>query len=186
VIPLAYVRAPIGVSFALKVWRMDWLLVDRVDVLVRDEHIEAICVPLGDAFPGHFPAHPMVPGAFVLEALAQVGTILVEASIGFGRKAIPVMVDCARFRRPVDPATPMRVAMRCLRTAEETAQLEGVVSQAGARCCTAKFGFALAPLADFYGADTLPDYLRLHRTWLGATRFDGFARSPREVLDEAL
>ncbi len=164
---------------------MRWLLVDRVEVLVRGEHVDAVCLPFGDAFPGHFPERPMVPGSFVLEALAQVGTILLEASGEFARKAMPVIVDAAKFRRPVHPGMPMRVAMSCLRRSDADALLSGTVSQDGARCCTATVGFAFAPLSEFFGPDTLPHYQRVYRQWLTGTRFEGFGRSPPEVLHGA-
>jgi len=164
---------------------MRWLLIHRVEVLIRGEHVDAVCAPFGESFPGHFPERPMVPGSFVLEALSQAGTILLETSGGFARKAMPVIVDGAKFRRPVDPSAPMRVVMNCIRKSDADALLSGTVSQDGVRCCTATVGFAFAPMAEFFGPDTLPNYQLVYRHWLTATRFEGFARSPREALHGA-
>jgi 3-hydroxymyristoyl/3-hydroxydecanoyl-(acyl carrier protein) dehydratase len=164
---------------------MRWLLIDCVEVLVKSERVDAICAPLDDCFPGHFPERPMVPGSFILEALSQAGTILLETSGEFARKALPVIIDSAKFRRPVHPSTPMRVAMSSLRKTDAVAFLAGSVSQDGKRCCTANIGFAFAPLGDFFGPETLPHYLRVYRRWLTGTRFEGFERSPQEAVDAA-
>jgi 3-hydroxyacyl-[acyl-carrier-protein] dehydratase len=161
---------------------MRWLLIERVEVLVRGEHVEAVCAPMGDGFPGHFPERPMVPGSFVLEALSQAGTILLETSSEFAHKAFPVTVDGAKFRRPVHPGKPMCVAMSCLRESAAVAILSGTVSQDGARCCTANVGFAFAPLGEFFGPDTLPHYQLIYRHWLAGARLEGFKRSPQEVF----
>jgi 3-hydroxyacyl-[acyl-carrier-protein] dehydratase len=164
---------------------MRWLLIDRVEVLVKAERIDAVCMPIGDCFPGHFPERPMVPGSFVLETLSQAGTILLETSGGFARKALPIIIDGARFRKPVHPGAAMRVAMTSVRESDSTTLLSGTVSQDGKRCCTANIGFAFAPLGDFFGPETLPHYLRVYRRWLTGTRFEGFERSPQEIVDGA-
>ena len=41
-------------------------------------------------FPGHFPGYPLMPGVYILEAMAQVGGILMIKSLGLeiGKYAI--------------------------------------------------------------------------------------------------
>ncbi len=55
-------------------------------------------------FQGHFPAQAIMPGVLVLEAMAQVGGVLMLSLPAEGEK-LPLLggVDNARFRRPVVP-----------------------------------------------------------------------------------
>jgi len=56
------------------------------------------------AFAGHFPGHPMLPGALLLaEALAAVGEAL-------GRAASDWNVASAKFLAPVPPGMPLVIA----------------------------------------------------------------------------
>jgi 3-hydroxyacyl-[acyl-carrier-protein] dehydratase len=89
--------------------RYPFLLVDRVDELVKGESIRAVKnVTINEPhFAGHFPGRPVMPGVLILEALAQAAGILAFATAGI----IPdektqfyfVAIDKARFRRPVLP-----------------------------------------------------------------------------------
>lgn len=57
-----------------------------------------------DFFNGHFPAQAIMPGVLIIEAMAQVGGVLM-LSVPEYRNAIPVIarIDNVRFRRPVVP-----------------------------------------------------------------------------------
>lgn len=57
-----------------------------------------------DYFNGHFPAQAIMPGVLIIEAMAQVGGVLMLSVPEF-RNMIPVIarVDNVRFKRPVVP-----------------------------------------------------------------------------------
>jgi len=57
-----------------------------------------------DYFNGHFPAQAIMPGVLIIEAMAQVGGVLM-LSVPEYRNTIPVIarIDNVRFRRPVVP-----------------------------------------------------------------------------------
>lgn len=57
-----------------------------------------------DYFNGHFPAQAIMPGVLIIEAMAQVGGVLM-LSVPEYRDMIPVIarIDNVRFRRPVVP-----------------------------------------------------------------------------------
>ena len=58
-----------------------------------------------DYFEGHFPNNPIMPGVIQIEALAQVGGILVMNSIENSEKHIPYLagIENFRFRKIVLP-----------------------------------------------------------------------------------
>jgi 3-hydroxyacyl-[acyl-carrier-protein] dehydratase len=86
--------------------RYPFLLVDRVIHLDLEE---SVIIGLKNVtaneqfFQGHFPGVPIMPGVLVLEALAQVGGILVYQK-GYSEKiAVLLNVNHAKFRKPVVP-----------------------------------------------------------------------------------
>jgi 3-hydroxyacyl-[acyl-carrier-protein] dehydratase len=55
-------------------------------------------------FSGHFPGNPLLPGVYMIEAMAQLGGAVVLERGEFARK-VPYLagIDKAKFRRPVVP-----------------------------------------------------------------------------------
>lgn len=59
---------------------------------------------------GHFPGSPLMPGVLQIEAMAQVGGILLFRKTGErGRVPLLMAVDKARFRRRVYPGEQLRI-----------------------------------------------------------------------------
>ena len=86
--------------------RYPFALVDRVIELVPGEKALAIKnVTLNEPqFQGHFPDRPLMPGVLIVEAMAQVGGLIV-AEMPDLPKGLFVFagIDGVRFRRPVVP-----------------------------------------------------------------------------------
>ena len=65
-------------------------------------------------FKGHFPGNPIMPGVLQIEALAQVGGILVMNSIDEPDKHIPYLagIENFRFRKMVRPGDTLVMRLR--------------------------------------------------------------------------
>jgi len=89
--------------------RHPFLLVDRVTLLEDGKLIRGIKnVTMNEPyFPGHFPGYPVMPGVLVIEALAQLASILAWRIAGRmpgdGALIFFAGIDNARFRRQVRP-----------------------------------------------------------------------------------
>ena len=128
---------------------MRYLLLDRIVELAPPARARALkCVSLADdVFVDHFPGHPVMPGALVIEALAQLGGVLIEASQRErGRPdlvAVLTMVDRARFRRAVSPGDRLELSVEALAASEEGGQVRGEARVDGTLAAEAELGFAL-------------------------------------------
>jgi len=88
--------------------RYPMLMIDRVvDVEPGESATGVKNVTYNEPFfPGHFPGHPVMPGVFLIEAMAQTAAALVSHTLGEETrdKVVYFMtVDRARFRHPVVP-----------------------------------------------------------------------------------
>ncbi len=86
--------------------RYPFLLVDRLvelDGTKRAVGLKNVTIN-EEFFQGHYPGHPIMPGVLVLEAMAQLGGILLAQDLEHtGKVAILFSLDKVRFRRPVTP-----------------------------------------------------------------------------------
>lgn len=86
--------------------RYPFLLVDRILELEPGRRAVGLKnVTINEAFfEGHFPGHAVMPGVLVLEAMAQVGGVLLLSMTGNeGKLAYFGGMDKVRFRKPVQP-----------------------------------------------------------------------------------
>ena len=97
--------------------RYPFLMIDRVVDVVRNESAVGIKnVSINEPqFQGHFGRHPVMPGVYIIESMAQSAAVLVVETLGkeFEGKLVYFMgVDKARFRKPVTPGDVMEVHVR--------------------------------------------------------------------------
>jgi len=79
-------------------------------------------------FQGHFPSHPVMPGVLIVEALAQVGGILMLKTFNLkaGESIIYFMgIDNARFRHPVRPGDVLRLEVEAIRLKPTISKVSG-------------------------------------------------------------
>ena len=108
---------------------MRYYLIDKVTTLVPGERAGGVkCVTLSDEIlHDHFPDYPMLPGALVVEAAAQLAGFLLEMSFNGPDKplvrALLVQVQRAKFYDPVGPGDTLIVETRIESTRESAAQV---------------------------------------------------------------
>ena len=108
--------------------RYPMLLVDKVVECDFKQRIVAIknLSATDPCFQGHFPGDPVFPGVLQLEAMAQVGGILMNKAFGYeGRVAYFLAVDNARFRRVVRPGDQLRIEVEFQRARLGMSKLSG-------------------------------------------------------------
>lgn len=86
--------------------RYPFALVDRIiDYVPGDKAVGIKNVTFNEPhFQGHFPNRPIMPGVLIVEAMAQVGGIVLSQMPGVdGRLCVFAGIDKVKFRRPVVP-----------------------------------------------------------------------------------
>ena len=94
--------------------RYPFALVDRVIAHEPGKSAEAIKnVTFNEPqFQGHFPGRPLMPGVLIVEAMAQVGGLIVTQMPDLPKGLFVFAgIDGVRFRRPVGPGDQLRI--RC-------------------------------------------------------------------------
>jgi len=118
---------------------MDWLphrypflLVDRIVEIEGNQRIVGIKnVTINEPFfQGHFPGHPIMPGMLIIEAMAQVGGMLLMSHFEGQNVEDKVMyfmsLDHVKFRRPVVPGDQIRFELEMLSFRGKTCKMKGV------------------------------------------------------------
>ncbi|WP_340690034.1 3-hydroxyacyl-ACP dehydratase FabZ [Hydrogenobacter thermophilus] len=79
-------------------------------------------------FQGHFPGFPLMPGVYILEAMAQVGGILMIKSLGLeiGKYAIVFAgIDEARFKKPIYPGDQLIMELEVVSLKRTLSKMKG-------------------------------------------------------------
>jgi len=111
--------------------RYPFLLVDRIVEIEGDKRIVGIKnVTINEPFfQGHFPGHPIMPGVLVIEAMAQVGGMLLLTHFEGQNVADKVVyfmsLDNVKFRRPVLPGDQIRFELEMIAFRGKTCRMKG-------------------------------------------------------------
>ncbi len=122
--------------------RYPFLLVDRIIEIEPDRRIVGLKnVTINEPFfQGHFPGHPIMPGVLIVEAMAQVGgMLLMDHFDDPDSKVVYFMaIDGVKFRRPVLPGDQLRFELEMLQFRGRTCRMKGQAFVEGKPVCEAE------------------------------------------------
>ncbi len=110
--------------------RYPFLLVDRVIEMEDGERVVGIKnVTISEPFfQGHFPGHPVMPGVLIVEAMGQVGGLLLMSSVDAGEEKVVYFtgLDNVRFRHPVRPGDQLVCELEMVRRRGAHCKMRGL------------------------------------------------------------
>ncbi len=127
---------------------MRWLWIDRFLEFRRGKSARALknLSLAEDVFAEHFPGYPVMPGALILEGLAQTGGILVGEANDFQEKVVLAKILSATFQREAMAGETLVYDVEVLNLRPEALSIQGKVYA----------GAAGTPLAAFAGPGAVP------------------------------
>jgi 3-hydroxyacyl-[acyl-carrier-protein] dehydratase len=114
--------------------RYPMLLVDRVVEIAEDRIVGLKNITANEPFfQGHFPCYPVMPGVLIVEAMAQVGAVLLLRSVEKREDKLVLFttIEQAKFRRPVVPGDQLRIEMQVLKRKATVCKMSGKVTVEG-------------------------------------------------------
>jgi UDP-3-O-[3-hydroxymyristoyl] N-acetylglucosamine deacetylase/3-hydroxyacyl-[acyl-carrier-protein] dehydratase len=126
--------------------RYPFLFVDRITHLQKGKRARGIKnVTINDYFfKGHFPERPVMPGVLVIEAMAQVGGVMMLSSEeNRGKLAFFMAADNIKWRKPVLPGDQLVLEVEVVKLRARTGQVRGSARVDGKLVAEADLIFAL-------------------------------------------
>lgn len=120
--------------------RYPFLLVDRIVELEEGKRALGIknVTANEEFFQGHFPDYPVMPGVLIVEALAQVGAVIIlKMEANKGKLAFFAGIDNFRFKGQVKPGDQLQLEVEMTRLrgsvgkGHATAKVDGEVVAEG-------------------------------------------------------
>lgn len=138
------IRVPFDINTILKIMphRYPFLLVDRIFEIEDRKRIVGIKnVTINEPyFQGHFPGHPIMPAVLQIEAMAQIGGILLLNTVENPEEKLVYFmeIDKARFRKPVMPGDQIRFELELVKLKGRVCKMKGVGFVDGSPVCEAE------------------------------------------------
>lgn len=120
--------------------------IDRVEEMTPGEHVLALKnVTINEeVFQGHFPGEPVLPGVYILEALAQAGSIpLLKLDKFKGQTAYLGGMNKVKFRKKVQPGDQLMLQVDIVKLKDYAGIGKGVAYVDGKKVCEAELTFII-------------------------------------------
>lgn len=147
---------------------MRYFLLDRITAFEPGRRACGIkCVTLtDDVLHDHFPDHPMLPGAMLVESMSQLGGFLVELSLHTGgadpvRRAVLAQIKDAKFYAPCKPGDRIELEAVLESRLDDAARVKAVATVDDARVARADLTFVLRDVASARVHEQRRDIYRL-------------------------
>lgn len=108
--------------------RYPFLLVDRIIKMEGGRIVGVKNVTINEPFfQGHFPGHPIMPGVLQLEAIAQVGGLMMMKHVETGRQLAYFMAaEDVKWRKPVLPGDTLVIEVEMMKARGKICKAKGV------------------------------------------------------------
>jgi UDP-3-O-[3-hydroxymyristoyl] N-acetylglucosamine deacetylase / 3-hydroxyacyl-[acyl-carrier-protein] dehydratase len=141
---LSQESAVLGIEEIMQVLphRYPFLLVDRILEIEPQKRVVGIKnVTINEPFfQGHFPGHPVMPGVLIVEAMAQVGGMLLLGAVPDPSSKVVYFTSLnnVKWRRPVKPGDQLRFELDLLQVRGPMCKMQGVAKVDGQVVCEAE------------------------------------------------
>ena len=129
--------------------RYPFLLVDRILELEPGKRVVGMKnVTINEPFfQGHFPGHPIMPGVLIVEAMAQVGGMLMLGDVAEPASKVVYFasLDNVKFRKPVKPGDQLRFELDVIQIRGMVCKMHGVTKVDGEVVCEADMAAVVRP-----------------------------------------
>ena len=139
-------RVDIGMIHRILPHRYPFLMIDKVLEIEGSKRIVGIKnVTINEEFfQGHYPGDPIMPGVLIIEALAQIGGILLSQELEHkGKVAVLLSLDRVKFRRAVRPGDQLVLEAKTLHLRSTTGHIIGWARVGGELAAQAEIKFIL-------------------------------------------
>lgn len=126
--------------------RAPFLLIDRIDEMEPGVRIKGFKnVTYNEPFfNGHFPEEPVMPGVLIIEALAQVGAVLIlSEEKNLGKTAFFAGIDGAKFKDKVVPGDSLVLELEMIKIKGPFGIGKATAYKNGKVCVQAQLTFAI-------------------------------------------
>ena len=132
--------------------RYPFLLVDRIEEVINTDEVKQVTgiknVTINEPFfQGHFPDEPVMPGVLILEAMGQVGAILLklqpEMQDNERHLVYLTSIEKVRFRRPVKPGDQLRTVARLVKRRGNVGKFSFIATVDGETAVEGLMGFSI-------------------------------------------
>ncbi len=133
---------------------MRFFLIDRItqwEVGISAEATKNVALS-EDFFDDHFPRRPVMPGVLILEGMAQLSGLLLEASLalkyGKSAKAVVVVLERTKFRSLVKPGDTLLYRTEVVSVNEAGGKVKALALRSGSTVTSTEMVFAFKYVDD--------------------------------------